>query len=52
VADELTLVVEDNPKNLKLVRDTLPVKGDLLKVLTDRIVLAGRHRDGNSSEGT
>jgi two-component system cell cycle response regulator DivK len=27
VANELILIVEDNPKNLKLVRDTLQVKG-------------------------
>jgi two-component system, cell cycle response regulator DivK len=27
VAHELILIVEDNPKNLKLVRDTLQVKG-------------------------
>jgi len=27
VANELILSVEDNPKNLKLVRDTLQVKG-------------------------
>jgi len=27
VANELILLVEDNPKNLKLVRDTLQVKG-------------------------
>jgi two-component system, cell cycle response regulator DivK len=27
VANELILVVEDNPKNLKLVRDVLQVKG-------------------------
>jgi len=27
MANELILVVEDNPKNLKLVRDTLQVKG-------------------------
>jgi two-component system cell cycle response regulator DivK len=27
VSDELILVVEDNPKNLKLVRETLQVKG-------------------------
>lgn len=27
MANELILIVEDNPKNLKLVRDTLPVKG-------------------------
>jgi hypothetical protein len=45
-------VVAAPPKNLKLVRDTLPVKGDLLKVLTDRIVPARRQRDGNTSEGT
>jgi two-component system, cell cycle response regulator DivK len=29
VANELILIVEDNPKNLKLVRDTLQVKGYL-----------------------
>jgi hypothetical protein len=50
VANELVLIVDD-PKNLKLMRDTLPIKGDLLKVLTDRIVLARRYRDGNSGEG-
>jgi two-component system, cell cycle response regulator DivK len=27
MANELILIVEDNPKNLKLVRDTLQVKG-------------------------
>src|SRR5262249_10631446 len=27
MANELNLIVEDNPKNLKLVRDTLQVKG-------------------------
>jgi len=27
MANELVLIVEDNPKNLKLVRDTLQVKG-------------------------
>ena len=27
MASELILIVEDNPKNLKLVRDTLQVKG-------------------------
>jgi CheY-like chemotaxis protein len=27
VANELILIVEDNPKNLKLLRDTLQVKG-------------------------
>jgi len=27
VANELILIVEDNPKNLKLVRDTLQVRG-------------------------
>jgi two-component system cell cycle response regulator DivK len=27
VANELILIVEDNPKNLKLVRDILQVKG-------------------------
>ena len=27
MANELILIVEDNPKNLKLVRDTLRVKG-------------------------
>jgi two-component system, cell cycle response regulator DivK len=27
VANELILIVEDNPKNLKLVRDTLQIKG-------------------------
>jgi two-component system, cell cycle response regulator DivK len=27
VANELILIVEDNPRNLKLLRDTLPVKG-------------------------
>jgi len=27
VANELILIVEDNPKNLKLVRDTLQLKG-------------------------
>jgi len=27
VAHELILIVEDNPKNLKLVRDTLQVQG-------------------------
>jgi len=27
VANELILIIEDNPKNLKLVRDTLQVKG-------------------------
>ena len=27
MANELILVVEDNPKNLKLVRDSLQVKG-------------------------
>jgi CheY-like chemotaxis protein len=27
VANELIFIVEDNPKNLKLVRDTLQVKG-------------------------
>jgi CheY-like chemotaxis protein len=27
VANELILIVEDNPKNLKLMRDTLQVKG-------------------------
>jgi two-component system, cell cycle response regulator DivK len=27
VANELILIVEDNPKNLKLVRDTFQVKG-------------------------
>jgi two-component system cell cycle response regulator DivK len=27
VANELILIVEDNPQNLKLVRDTLQVKG-------------------------
>jgi CheY-like chemotaxis protein len=27
VANELILIVEDNPKNLKLVRDTLQGKG-------------------------
>jgi two-component system cell cycle response regulator DivK len=27
MAHELILIVEDNPKNLKLVRDTLQVKG-------------------------
>jgi two-component system cell cycle response regulator DivK len=27
VANELILIVEDDPKNLKLVRDTLQVKG-------------------------
>jgi two-component system cell cycle response regulator DivK len=27
VANELILIVEDNPKNLKLVRDVLQVKG-------------------------
>ena len=27
MANELILIVEDNPKNLKLVRDTLHVKG-------------------------
>jgi two-component system, cell cycle response regulator DivK len=27
VANELILIVEDNPKNLKLVRDTLQVAG-------------------------
>jgi CheY-like chemotaxis protein len=27
VANELILIVGDNPKNLKLVRDTLQVKG-------------------------
>jgi len=26
VANELILIVEDNPKNLKLVRDTLQVR--------------------------
>jgi CheY-like chemotaxis protein len=44
MANELILIVEDNPKNLKLVRDTPQVKGYLLKVLTDRIIIAGRHR--------
>ena len=29
MANELILIVEDNPKNLKLVRDTLQVKGYL-----------------------
>jgi len=28
MGNELILIVEDNPKNLKLVRDTLLVKGD------------------------
>ena len=27
MANELILIIEDNPKNLKLVRDTLQVKG-------------------------
>ena len=27
MANELIIIVEDNPKNLKLVRDTLQVKG-------------------------
>jgi len=27
MANELILIVEDNPKNLKLVRDTLQVQG-------------------------
>jgi two-component system cell cycle response regulator DivK len=27
VANELILIVEDNPRNLKLLRDTLQVKG-------------------------
>jgi len=27
MANELILIVEDNPKNLKLIRDTLQVKG-------------------------
>jgi CheY-like chemotaxis protein len=27
MANELILIVEDNPKNLKLVRDSLQVKG-------------------------
>ena len=27
MANELVLIVEDNPKNLKLVRDTLQLKG-------------------------
>jgi two-component system cell cycle response regulator DivK len=27
VANELSLIVEDNPKNLKLVRDVLQVRG-------------------------
>ena len=27
MANELILIVEDNPKNLKLVRDTLQIKG-------------------------
>jgi hypothetical protein len=43
VANELILLVEDNPKNLKLVRDTLR-DSYLLKVLTDRIIIAGTHR--------
>src|SRR5215813_943572 len=30
-ANELVLIVEDNPKSLKLVRDTLQVEGDQLK---------------------
>ena len=27
MANELILIVEDNPKNMKLLRDTLQVKG-------------------------
>jgi CheY-like chemotaxis protein len=36
VANELILIVEDNPKNLKLLRDTLQVQG----------LLDDRGRDG------
>ena len=39
VANELILIVEDNPKNLKLVRDTLQVKGY-------RTIEAGTGEDG------
>jgi two-component system cell cycle response regulator DivK len=39
MANELILIVEDNPKNLKLVRDTLQVKGY-------RTIEAGTGEDG------
>src|SRR5262245_57924297 len=39
VANELIMIVEDNPKNLKLVRDTLQVKGY-------RTIEAGTGEDG------
>jgi len=39
VANELILIVEDNPKNLKLVRDTFQVKGY-------RTIEAGTGEDG------
>jgi two-component system, cell cycle response regulator DivK len=39
VANELILIVEDNPKNLKLVRDTFQVKGY-------RTIVAGTGEEG------
>ncbi len=47
MADELILIVEDNDKNLKLVRDLLQVKGyRTLEAGTaeEGIALAGAHR--------
>jgi hypothetical protein len=35
MANELILIVEDNPKNLKPVRDTLQVKGVLSRKRLD-----------------
>jgi len=40
VANELILIVEDNPKNLKLVRDTLQVRFERLTGLADELVVS------------
>jgi CheY-like chemotaxis protein len=43
MANELILIVEDNPKNLKLVRDTLQAEGELVVAL-DAVELRDAHR--------
>ena len=42
MANQLILIVEDNPKNLKLVRDVLQVKG----YRTIEAGMVERHTDG------
>ena len=52
--NELILIVEDNPKNLKLVRDTLQVKGyHTIEAETgeEGVQLARERRPGPDSHG-